>query len=226
MNEKPSNIEENLLADKSAPTDWQLQIVGFIDGELNNAEIQSLMALAQKKPEIASELSEAIELQAMLAELPIQKAPTRLREKLAAIPDHEPSPSNRSANKPQTASPLFAGVNQGISQLSRYITGLPAIARFAIIPVAIIVGLQLLPISGGPTPLNEITREDIRPLSDTELAQAERDLATALTYLNKTSKRAGFEIQLALHNGIQQAVTNNTIRLLNSQLSLKKETLL
>jgi hypothetical protein len=56
-----------------------------------------------------------------------------------------------------------------------------------------------------------------------EVAQGKRDLALALSYFNKTSRRATARIESAIDNGLAVPVTDNTVRTLQNRLEFNRE---
>lgn len=66
--------------------DFELSLDAFIDGELDQAQRQELLARAAKEPLLGAKLSAAMELQQALSALPIEKAPASLAGKLQKVP--------------------------------------------------------------------------------------------------------------------------------------------
>lgn len=62
-----------------------------------------------------------------------------------------------------------------------------------------------------------------REPTEAEIAQARQDLALALGYLYKASRKTGLAIESSIEEGLAEPVTESTVRTLNEQLDLNKE---
>jgi len=65
--------------------DWEAQINALLDEELSAAEVAALEKAASASPPLAQELTDAQQLQQLLAGLPARQAPRPLRRKLLAL---------------------------------------------------------------------------------------------------------------------------------------------
>ena len=59
--------------------------------------------------------------------------------------------------------------------------------------------------------------------TDDEVIRGKRDLALALTYLEKVNSRASAEISMSIDSGFSVPVTKNTVRTLQQQLEFNRE---
>ena len=71
---------------KDYEENWERQINALLDGELSEFEADELKAAAQDNAELASRIVAAYQLQQIIADLPKDRAPASLTQRLLAIP--------------------------------------------------------------------------------------------------------------------------------------------
>jgi len=174
--------------------EWEAQINALLDGELDESEAEALKAAAETDQALAAAIIEAYQLQRLVATLPVERAPDRLREKLRRIPSEQTSRAHIAARDAAPGGGLFGWLQP------RWVGALAAL------PLVIALGVQL---SSGPE----------RP-TDTELAQARQDLAVAFAYLAKASRVTEREIEQTIGAGMNDPVQETTVRTLAEQLDL------
>lgn len=85
------------------------------------------------------------------------------------------------------------------------------VAAFAVIPLAIMVTFIGISLNGPKEP------------SPAEIAKAQQELAVALAYLGKVSRKTSHEIGSTVSTEMEQAVNENMIRTLQDQMEFRKE---
>ena len=180
--------------DRPDMAEWEAQVNALLDGELDDREAEALKAAAERDQALARAVIEAYQLQRMLASLPVERAPDRLREKLRRIPAEQESLA-RVRRTPQPRRRWFALEPRWVMAL-------------AAVPLVVALGMQF----SGP-----------RAPSEAELAQARQDLSLAFSYLRKASRVTNREIEESIGAGMREPVTETTVRTLSDQFDLNEE---
>jgi anti-sigma factor RsiW len=178
--------------------EWEAQINALLDGELDDAAADSLKAEAEHDPALARAIIEAYQLQRLLTEIPQERAPDSLRQKLQRIPAEQASAERRIAE---------ARKSVGRAKRPRWFEPRWAMA-LAALPLVVALGIQF----SGPTEPTEA-----------ELAQARQDLALAFAYLEKASRVTEREIEHSIGAGMRDPVTETTARAIREQFELNEE---
>jgi anti-sigma-K factor RskA len=186
----------------------EAQINSLLDGELDDAQAAALRQAAESDAALAQAIIEAYQLRAELANLPQERAPDSLRQKLQRIP---------AEHAPRTA-PARTGKSsgQGLRWFQpRWVMALAAV------PLVILIGLY----QPGPREAEDPGRSLAGPTPPTaaELAQARQDLALAFAYLDKAGRVTGREIEYTIGTGMRDPVKENTVRTIAEQFDLNEE---
>lgn len=182
--------------------EWEAQINALLDGELDDAAADRLKARAGQDPALAQAIIEAYQLQRLLADIPQERAPDSLRQKLQRIPAEQASAERRidearksaeRARRPRWFEPRWA-------------------MALAALPLVVMLGIQY---SGH-------SRNSAEP-TEAQLVQAREDLALAFAYLEKASRVTGREIEQSIGAGMRDPVTETTARAISEQFDLNEE---
>jgi anti-sigma-K factor RskA len=179
--------------------EWEDQLNALLDGELDNEGAQRLREAAGTDHQLSQAIIEAYQLQRALANIPLERAPDSLRRKLAAIPHQQAGEQSRQ-HKP------------GVWSWWRQPWQLPRwAAAVAAVPVVMIT-LNLTTDLFGP-----------KEPSAAEIAQAQQELAVALSYLGKVSRRTGLEIGETVNQEMHKTVNENMLEAIHAELEFNKE---
>jgi len=186
------------MTEKPDFDDWEEQINALLDGELDDAGAGRLKAAAGEDHQLSQAIIEAYQLQRALANIPTERAPDSLRRKLAAIPALE---ARRGARQQKPG----GGWWQQSWQVPRWA------AAMAAIPLVLVAVNQTTDWLGPKEP------------SAAEIAQAQQELAVALSYLGKVSRRTGLEIGDTVNHEMHKTVNENMMQAIHEELEFNKE---
>ena len=164
----------------------QLQIDGYIDGDLSQPQREVFVSHVQNCQSCAQEFHYAQLLQDAVMELPVLDCSEQVLE-----PIYRLSASDDATRKPgQGASPQSL-----LAQIRDLFNSAPAFARYGV-PVALSMVLAVLISSSVLSPVDtasldnsQLALEPVAQFSPEEVFQALQDLNTAVEYLNQMSKR-------------------------------------
>jgi hypothetical protein len=178
--------------------EWEDQVNALLDGELDDEGAGRLREAAGTDHRLSQAIIEAYQLQRALANIPTERAPDSLRRKLAAIPALE---ARRGAHQQKPAGSWW----QQSWQVPRWAAAVVAI------PLVVIAVNQSTDWFGPKEP------------SAAEIAQAQQELAVALSYLGKVSRKAGLEIGDTVNNEMHKTVNENMMQAIHEELEFNKE---
>lgn len=106
------------MNDKPDMKDWEDQVNALLDGDLSDAQAESLKAAAEEDRALARAIIEAYQLQQVMAAIPQERAPASLRRKLKQVPRMQ-----KALNRPTWAQPQW-------------------VAAMAVIPLVVIIAIS------------------------------------------------------------------------------------
>ena len=174
--------------------EWEAQVNALLDGELDDQGALRLREAAGSDHQLSQAIIEAYQLQRALANIPTERAPDSLRRKLAAIPEQE-------SRQRKTG----GGWWQQSWQVPRWAAAVVAI------PLVVLAVNQTTEWFGPKEP------------SAAEIAQARQELAVALSYLEKVSRKTSLEIGDTVNNEMRKTVNENMIEAIHAELEFNKE---
>lgn len=210
---------------KDYDDNWEQQINDLLDGELSELEAEQLKVAAKDNAELARMIVDAYQLQQLMTDLPQERAPASLTQRLLAIPAEqraEQLTTDAAGEQAKRQAGAWAGKSAKPAK-ERWSWFQPRWAMaLAALPLAIIAVSMWQPNKTQPGVMQPDLVQSEQP-SAADIAQARQELAIAFAYLDKASQVTSREIENQVGDTMTDAIAGSVFKNVTSQYEISKE---